>query len=91
MIQVREQRCARSSLSGGTRSKVVDSVLAVASVVRTVVLGVGVITSGSPICGEGYPHKHSVNFTSPFQEHRTEVQGFSSVRSSTQDITYPRI
>jgi hypothetical protein len=39
-MQVREQRCARSSLGGGTRSKVVDSVLAVASVVRTVVLGV---------------------------------------------------
>jgi hypothetical protein len=42
------------SLSGGTRSKVVDSVLALALVVRTVVLDVGVITSGSPICGERY-------------------------------------
>jgi hypothetical protein len=54
MIQVRGQRCSRFSLSGGTRSKVVDSVLAVASVVRTVVLGVGVITSRSSICGERY-------------------------------------
>jgi hypothetical protein len=40
LMQVREQRCARSSLSGGTRSNVVGSVLAVASVVRTLVLGV---------------------------------------------------
>jgi hypothetical protein len=39
-FKVRDQRCARCSLSWGTRSKDVDSVLAVASVVRTVVLGV---------------------------------------------------
>jgi hypothetical protein len=41
-----------ATLSRGTSSKDVDSVLAVASVVRTVVLGV--ITSRSLICGERY-------------------------------------
>jgi hypothetical protein len=41
-MKVREQYRARFSLSGGTRSKDVDSVLAVASVERNVFLGIGV-------------------------------------------------
>jgi hypothetical protein len=52
MIQVREQRCARSLLSGGTRSKVVDSILAVASVVRTAVVVV-VSRRGHQYVGRG--------------------------------------